>query len=451
MSGRAFELSRRRFLEAGTLALFAGAAPAGTARGFSPHAGDGTQAFGRAKRCILVYLLGGPPQIDMWDMKPDAPAEIRGPFKPAASRVAGMHFCEHLPKLAGCADKLAILRSVTHPNNDHPFMIYHTLTGRESRVPLGANTVLPPSRHDDPHLGSVVWKLKHRDARVPGYVAIPEVRVRMNAAPVSGGGRAGWLGAAYDPLAINDDPRTPPEGMKLPDDVPGERFARRQSLLAVLDGRAPGALASRDYRTFRSSAVQLVGASSGGLFALDREPAPMHERYGRHRFGQSLLLARRLVEHGVSFVGVHFNYMTKCDGWDTHQKNFEALKDELLPLTDQGVSALIEDLYQRGMLEETLVVVMGEFGRTPKINGQGGRDHWGPCASVLFAGGGMRGGNLVGASDRFCAFPSELPVTPADVVATIYHTLGLEPHTLVHDPLGRPLAISDGRPIRQLF
>jgi hypothetical protein len=330
-------------------------------------------------------------------------------------------------------------------------MIYQTLTGRESRVPLGANTVLPPSRADDPHMGSVVWKLKHRDGRVPGYVAIPEVQVRMKSTPVSGGGRAGWLGAGYDPLAINDDPGTPPGGLKLPDDVAGERFARRKSLLAMLDGRAPRALASRDYQTFRDSASQLVSAASGGMFALVHEPAEAHERYGRHRFGQSLLLARRLVEHGVSFVGVHFNHMTKCDGWDTHQKNFEALKDELLPLTDQGVSALVEDLDERGMLDETLVVVMGEFGRTPKINAGGGRDHWGSCSSVLFAGGGMRGGNLVGASDRICAFPGELPVTPADVVATIYHALGLEPHTLVDDPLGRPLAIADGRPIRELF
>jgi uncharacterized protein (DUF1501 family) len=187
------------------------------------------------------------------------------------------------------------------------------------------------------------------------------------------------------------------------------------------------------------------------MFALDREPDRLRERYGRHRFGQSLLLARRLVEHGVSFVGVHFNYMTRCDGWDTHQKNFEALRDELLPLLDQGLSALLEDLRWRGLLDETLVVTMGEFGRTPRINKDGGRDHWGHCASVLFAGGGVRGGNLVGASDRTCAFPAELPVAPADVVATIYHALGLQPHTTMVDPLGRPMAISEGRAISQLF
>jgi hypothetical protein len=445
-------LARRRFLQAGTLALFAQAAPARVARGFEPERPEGVRAFGRAQRCILVYLLGGPPQIDMWDLKPEAPAEIRGPFRPIASAVPGMQFCEHLPRLAEQAGEVAILRSVTFPNNDHPAMIYHTLTGRESRVPLGANTVLPPSRSDDPHMGAVVAKFKHRDAGVPGYVALPEVRVRMQAAPVSGGGRAGFLGAAYDPLAMNDDPSRPAPGLQLPEGLSIDRFARRQSLLAMLDGRAPRAAAASDYRMFRESAARLVGGSTaGGMFALDREPDRLRERYGRHRFGQSLLLARRLLEHGVSFVGVHFNYMTRCDGWDTHQKNFEALRDELLPLLDQGLSALLEDLRSRGLLDETLVVTMGEFGRTPRINKDGGRDHWGHCASVLFAGGGVRGGNLVGASDRTCAFPAELPVAPADVVATIYHPLGLQPHTTMVDPLGRPMAISEGRAISQLF
>jgi uncharacterized protein DUF1501 len=445
-------IARRQFLQAGTLALFAGGVPARVARGFTPDSAEGINAFGRAKRCILIYLLGGPPQIDMWDMKPEAPAEIRGPFKPIASAVGGMSFCEHLPRLAARAGDLAILRSVTFPNNDHPFMIYHTLTGRESRVPLGANTVLPPSRSDDPHMGAVVAKFKHRAAGVPGYVAIPEVRVRMLPMPVAGGGRAGLLGAPYDPLAINDDPREPLGGLKLPEELSAERFHQRQSLLAVLDGGAPRAVSSQEYQTFRQSASRLIGsAAAGGMFSLDQESAAVRDRYGRHRFGQSLLLARRLVEHGVSFVGVHFNHMTKCDGWDTHQKNFEALQGELLPLLDEGLSALVGDLKERGLLDETLVVTMGEFGRTPRINPQGGRDHWGHSSSVLFAGGGTRGGNLVGASDRNCAYPSELPVGPGDVVATIYHALGLEPRTLMYDPLNRPMTISDGKAISQLF
>jgi hypothetical protein len=301
-------------------------------------------------------------------------------------------------------------------------------------------------------MGAVVAKFKHSNVAVPGYVAIPEVRVRMNAAPVSGGGRAGFLGAAYDPLAINDDPREKVAGFALPEGLAVERFNERQALLAMLDGRAPRAAASRDYQTFRDSASRLIGASAGdGLFAIGKEPAATAERYGKHRFGQSLLLARRLVERGVSFVGVHFNYMTKCDGWDTHAKNFEALKSELLPLLDEGLSALVADLRERGMLDDTLVVTMGEFGRTPRVNKDGGRDHWGPCSSVLWAGGGVRGGNVVGASDSTCAFPSELPVGPADVVATIYHALGLEPRAVMYDPLGRPMALAEGHAISQLF
>ncbi len=443
---------RRRFLQAGTLALAAGAVPAAKACGFAPASDDGKRAFGRAKRCILVYLLGGPPQIDMWDMKPDVPAEIRGPFRSIASPVVGMRFCEHLPRLAARAGELAILRSVTFPNNDHPAMIYHTLTGRESRVPLGANTVLPPSRSDDPHMGAVVSKFKHRDPRVPGYVAIPEVRVRMMPLSVAGGGRAGLLGAAYDPIAINDDPREPLAGFKLPEGLSAARFQDRQALLAVLDGRAPAVALAPEYRAYREQAARLVGSSAaGGLFSLDEEPAAVRDRYGRHRFGQSLLLARRLVERGVSFVGVHFNYMTKCDGWDTHQKNFEALKGELLPLLDEGLSALVADLGERGLLDETLVVTMGEFGRTPRVNKDGGRDHWGPAASVVFAGGGIAGGRLVGATDRTCAFPAERPVAPADVVATIYHAMGLEPRRLMYDPLGRPMTVCEGRPIGELF
>jgi hypothetical protein len=399
-----------------------------------------------------VYLLGGPPQIDMWDMKPAAPAEIRGPFKPRASAVVGMQFCEHLPQLAQRANDLAIVRSVTFPNNDHPFMIYHTLTGRESRVPLGANTVLPPSRSDDPHMGSVIARFRHHDSQVPAYVAIPEVRVRMATVPVSGGGRAGLLGAQYDPLAINDDPRERFSGIALPEGISVDQFHQREALLAVIDGHVPRSGAWQEYQAYRQSASRLVSAASnGGLFALDEEKPSVRERYGQHRFGQSLLLARRLVERGVSFVGVHFNHMTKCDGWDTHQKNFESLQGELLPLLDQGLSALLEDLRRRGMLDETLVVTMGEFGRTPRVNKDGGRDHWGPCSSVVFAGGGVRGGNLVGASDRTCAYPAELPLAPHDVVATIYHCLGLEPRSVMYDPLGRPMTVCDGRAIAQLF
>lgn len=414
-----------------------------------------------AKRCVLVYLLGGPSHLDLWDMKPHAPAEVRGPFQPIETTVPGLQLCEHLPLLAQRAHLLTVLRSISFPNNDHPYMIYQTLTGHESPVPLGANTVLPPSRLDHPHLGAVLSRWRHNDARVPGYVAIPEVQVRKQNTPVAGGGRAGFLGPRFDPLAVNEEPAAARALLAQLEDVTAERLRRRETLLANIDGRiarlaAPQSTvaipAQDDYVTLRQSALGLVHqAAAGGLFDLDDEPAPLRDCYGRHRFGQSLLLARRLVERGVTCAAVHFNHMTRCDGWDTHSDNFTGLKDELCPLLDQGLSALLDDLDQRGLLDETLVLVMGEFGRTPKINAQAGRDHWGLCGGALWAGGGVVPGRVLGASDKLGAEPTDLPVSPADVVASVYTALGIDPAMEVHDGLGRPLRLAPGTPVPRLF
>jgi len=438
-------IDRRNFLQAGMLGMLSGLAMPRPAA---------AQALGRERpirSCILVYLLGGPPHLDMWDPKPNAPAEIRGPFRPIATSVPGVQFSEHLPHLARRADKLAVVRSVGYANNDHPYMIYYTLTGRVSPAPLGANTVLPPSRSDYPHMGSVVARYKHTDWSVPGYVAIPEVRIRMQAVPVSGGGRAGFLGPSFDPFAVNDDPRDPLSALQLPAGVTPQRFDSRGGLLAVLEGCAPQTRPAREHEAFRRSASRLLTSPAArDLFNLEREPAPLRDRYGRHRFGQSMLLARRLAEAGVSLIGVHFNHMTRCDGWDTHARNFDCLKDELLPLVDGSMSALIDDLQQRGMLDETLVVCMGEFGRTPRINGSAGRDHWGPCGSVVLAGGGVGGGQIIGSSDQIGAFPRDNPIDPADIQATIYQRFGMDPHQEMRDQLGRPLPLSVGTPIRQL-
>jgi len=405
-----------------------------------------------AKHCILVYLLGGPSHLDMWDPKPTAPIEIRGPFAPIATAVPGLQFTEHLPQLARRADRLAVVRSVSHDNNDHPYMAYYTLTGRVSPVPLGANTVLAPSRSDDPHMGAIVSKFKHADASVPGYVAIPELTVRMAPVPVAGGGRAGYLGPRYDPLSINDDPTRPIESLALPTGVTAARLNGREELLAVLDGHTLRTQRAAEYAATRRTALSLTRSiGGGGMFDLASEAPTLRDGYGRGRFGQSLLLARRLVERGVSFVGVHFNYMSKCDGWDTHKNNFACLKNELLPLFDRGLSALLDDLADRGLLDETLVVVMGEFGRTPKINADAGRDHWGLCGSAVFAGGGLASGITVGASDRIGAYPAAQPVSPPDVTATIFHALGLDPKQLMSDAQGRPLVLSTGQPVLQLF
>ena len=404
-----------------------------------------------SRKVILVYLLGGPSHLDLWDLKPDAPREIRGEFEPIASAVPGVQVCEHLPRLAARADRLAILRSLWFANNDHPYMTYHTLTGRISPVPLGANTVLEPTRSDHPHMGSIVSRFHHVDRAIPGYVAVPEVFVRMGPQAVAGGGRAGYLGPQYDPLPINDDPSKPLPTLDLPEDVTPTRFNGRRNLLSVLDGRSPDAARTAVYGSQRSTATRLVGGGAGGLLDLEAETASLHARYGKDRFGQSLLLARRLVERGVSFVGVHFNYMTECDGWDTHKDNFKCLKNELLPMLDRGLSALLDDLAERGLLDETLVVTMGEFGRTPRINANAGRDHWGPCGSAVFAGGPVAGGRVIGASDGTGAYPASRPVAPADVTASIFHAIGLDHEQLMYDRLNRPLPLSPGKVIEELF
>ncbi|MBP88935.1 MAG: hypothetical protein CMJ64_19840 [Planctomycetaceae bacterium] len=444
-------IDRRHFLHSATAALFGAAAAAR----MQPANAAVRQGRGKAKSCILVYLLGGPPHQDMWDLKPNAPSEYRGPFEPIATSTPGLHISEHLPKLARQTHRTTIVCSLGYNNGDHPFMTYYTLTGRVSAIPLGANTVLPPSREDDPHMGCVVSKFKHDAQQVPGYVAIPEVQVRMTMMPVAGGGRAGYLGPEYNPLAINGDPRQSraAAALALPDGITGERSSQREQLLAMLDGFGGKMGALQDYKTVRQRAFSLTGANHGeGLCSLDSENPQLRDRYGRDRFGQSLLLARRLVERGVSFVGVHFNNMTKCDGWDTHKDNFTCLKNELLPTLDRGLSALLDDLADRQLLDETLVVCMGEFGRTPKINSNAGRDHWGQCGSVVLAGGGVRGGNIVGASDANGAYPIATSVGPPDMVATIYHALGLNPNALIVDPrLNRTLRLSDGHVIPGVF
>jgi hypothetical protein len=455
--------SRRDFLRTGRglaatgllLPEFATGNPALAA----PGAGG---TFGRAKSCILVYLLGGPPQLDMWDLKPAAPAEVRGPFRPIPTNLPGLEVCELLPRLAQQADRYALLRSVSHHNSNHTPSIYYTLTGRPVDQPQFDNDVRPPQPTDVPHLGSVVAKLKPRTNSLPGFIAIPEIAVRSSTRgefqrarmPLRGGG-PGFLGSRFAPLCVNGDPGTADgvPALALPEQVSSARFERRTALLTLLEWRTSTRGASAHYDELRRQAVVLSGASGAGdadTFSLAGEPEGVRARYGRHRFGRAMLLARRLAGAGVPMIAIHFNEMTVCDGWDTHSGNFDALKSELLPMVDESLSALLEDLDQRGMLDETLVVVMGEFGRTPKINANAGRDHWGDCSSVLLAGGGLKMGQVIGASDKQGAYPQTDPIDPVDLQATIYHALGLDPRIEIHDQFQRPWTISTGRVIESL-
>jgi hypothetical protein len=453
-------LGRREFLRVGGGLAVAGFVTPSVVQAKTP-AGPGRRSAG-ARSCILVYLLGGPPHLDMWDLKPSAPAEIRGPFRPIPTTLPGVRICEHLPRLARLAHRYALVRSVSHNNHNHTPMIYYTLTGREVEQPSLDNDVRPPQRADAPHLGAVLAHFKNSPRGLPGYIAIPEVAVRSSLrgefkrvrTPLRGGG-GGFLGPLVDPLALNGEPGTAEAvpALRPPRDVSAERLERRAALLSVLERRGPAAAAARTFDELRRRAVVLTGATGGTspAFSLDGEPPTVRDRYGRHRFGQALLLARRLAETGVPMIAIHFNEMTICDGWDTHARNFQALEGELLPMLDQSLSALLEDLDQRGRLDETLVVLLGEFGRTPRINKDAGRDHWGLCQSVLLAGGGIRSGQVYGSSDRIGAYPALDPVDPVDIHATIYHCLGLDPQQLLYDHLRRPSPVSTGRVLTALL
>jgi Protein of unknown function (DUF1501) len=467
-------VSRRDLLRVGSLGSIGLALPDILRAG--PTAAAGSLAP-RARSCILFFLEGGPAHQDLWDMKPEAPAEVRGIFQPIATTLPGVSICEHLPLLARQMHRLTLVRSVHHQIVDHNAGAYYTLTGRSPIV--GGRLIVGDGPENFPPFGSVLSKLRPlTDVRVPEFVHLPDVM--SNNGRDLPGQRAGFLGPAYDPL-VAGDPSAPfykVPGLGLPRDVSAPRLTRRRLLLDELDQTAgkPSELPRwHAMETHYTRAFSLLSSDeTRQAFDLTREPLSIRERYGlpdradrsveARKFGglphlgQSLLLARRLIESGVRLV-------TVCTGrrfdqsWDTHRDHFPLLKRSLLPYADRAFSALLEDLANRGMLEETLVVAMGEFGRTPKLgqitSGAGadaaGRDHWPHCYTVLLAGGGIRPGVVYGSSDRFAAYPKSNPVTPEDITATIYYALGLAPETLLHDPLDRPHVLALGEPIRELF
>jgi hypothetical protein len=408
-----------------------------------------------SRSVILVFLTGAPSHLDMFDLKPDAPPEIRGDFKPIATRVSGLQVCEHLPRLAASADKYAIVRSLSHRENNHLVATHHLLTGHQQP---GAFFDKVASRDDWPSYSAGLHFLRPRSDGVPTGINLPTFLME---GPLTWPGQhGGFLGPRHDPLQITRDPSKPDFGVDNLRLAPGleiERLGERQTLLQQinqqqrwLDEQAEGRRLSDQQQ--RALAV----LTSGGIaraFEMDREPAAVRERYGRHAFGQSLLLTRRLVQAGVAVVQAN---MGRAQTWDSHGDIFQRLKKDLLPPLDQGVAALLDDLDATGLLDETLVVLLGEFGRAPKLTKQNGkerpgRDHWAPCFFGLFAGAGVRGGQIIGKSDKIGAFPATAPYSPDDVGATVYHVLDVDPASEVRDRQDRPVQLNRGSPIGSLF
>jgi uncharacterized protein DUF1501 len=409
---------------------------------------------GKAKSVILIFNCGGPSHIDLWDPKPDASDDVRGTFRAIPTNVAGIRFTELLPRMAKRADKLAIVRSVHHTHQGHNSAMYWSIVGQPYRVD---STLINPSRTDLPSIGTLVGWLAQRDGysgALPPYVITPAPHCDSTVY-ITPGQYGGCLGPQNDPYVINSDPNA--AGFKLSDiglveGMSDRRLQERRTLLKQFEevSRLPDIPAARELSVFQAKAFSMVTSPDvQKAFDLSREPEKVRERYGRHTWGQSHLLARRLVEAGVPFV-------TSVNGqsiiWDTHKDNFNAMQNRLVPPMEQAYAALLDDLSERGLLETTLVVWMGDFGRTPLINKDAGRDHWPQCYSMVLAGGGIKGGQVIGASDAKGAYPASHPVTPADIHATMLTALGYDPEgTTYQSAEGRPLPLSYGHPIRALL
>ncbi len=419
------------------------------------HSRKSAGGFGKARACILIFNYGGPSHLDIWDLKPAAPAEVRGTFRPIATRVPGTTITEHLPRLAALADRYTIVRSVTHRDNDHAIGAYLALTGYSHPKNAILGIEPPATPQDMPSLGSVVSKLRRMTRPVFPYVALGELRHFGNNDSLGQDG--GCLGKLHDPFTV---PFARPltgaldrrAATTLWAQVDARRHGERRQLLARVNQATAALEATASMRNLddctRRAYELLASPASRDAFDLDKEPGKVRDSYGPLPLGQNYLLARRLVEAGVPLVTV---YTAGNRDWDTHGNNFRHLKDTLLPAMDWGTAALLRDLEARGLLDETLVVWMGDMGRTPRINKSAGRDHWSFCYSVVLAGGGVRGGQVYGSSDRVAGYPSTNPVNPADIAATIYHCLGIDPRAHVTDQQGRPLVVSTGKPLAALL
>ncbi|MDA0835568.1 MAG: DUF1501 domain-containing protein [Planctomycetota bacterium] len=404
----------------------------------------------KAKSIIIVFLTGAASHHDTFDMKPNAPAEIRGEFQPIATSVPGLQICEHLPKLAALADRYALIRTLSHSDNNHLMSTHHVLTG--AKQPGGFFDKVA-SRDDWPCYAAGCEFLRPRADGIPSGVNLPTFLLQ---GPLTWPGQhSGFLGDKYDPWQITGDPNNADfkvENLTFQPGLELTRLTQRKSLLDEINRQQHGlddAIASRRLTANQELAFSLLTSSRfSQAFELQREPDAVRDEYGRHTTGQSLLLARRLTEAGVPIVQVNVG---SVQNWDNHGKIFPTLKARLLPPLDRGVAALLKDLESSGRLSETMVMMLGEFGRTPKINNDAGRDHWGPCFFGVFAGGGVQEGKVIGESDADGAYPTTAAFSPDDVGATVYEALGIMPNAVVRDRLNRPVHLNKGTAIGSLY
>lgn len=458
-------VTRRELLRAGSLAAMVGTASLRSPRAARASSGSANPRSARAKAVILLDLFGGPSHIDTFDMKPNAPAEIRGEFQSIPTVLPGYRVCEHLPLLAQRMNRLAVVRTVSHRYNSHnPYAVMTGFDGGHDQTDYFAK----PTNH--PSVPSVCQYFGvGRGKELPGYVMLPAYPGYSQGLRRAGP-YGGYLGPKYDPVFATADhfsgsdtssdkdfynPHVPligePRLPKLDGDLTLDILNDRRSLVQQLEAKA--ATVEAHGHTLRRDAAfdLLLSPKAKTAFDLSKEPAKLRDRYGRDIFGQSVLLARRLVEAGVTFVTIHTE--AKPNGhWDTHDNNFNMLKHLLLPFLDRALSALLDDLENRGLLESTLVVCTGDMGRTPKVNARAGRDHWTQCGFALFAGGGTRPGVIYGTSDKIAAYPVDHPVSAGDLVATVYDLVGVDPESTVPDHTNRPIHISHGgQPIRGIL
>jgi hypothetical protein len=423
---------------------------------YQAQANAAPRAGGRAKSCIVLYCWGGMSHHETWDPKPNAPPEIRGEFRPIQTATPGIHIGEHMPLLSRQTHRLAIVRSMHHNSSAHGKGMYWNLTGHAP--PQAAAAVnLPPSRHDWPSLPAMISKFRSSPRGVPRAVRVPYPLVDNGT--LQAGEYGGWLGVGFDPIVIRTPGGTEYGGvsrslgsavLKLSDDLDTSRLAARRTLLGNLEKPLGSDADFGTHEHFRQLASDMLMTSAvKRAYDLEKEHPRVRESYGDHICGRSMLLARRLAEAGVPIITVccaagDLNGSVG-DHWDTHGDNFNRLKNTMLPVFDRGAAALLNDLAERGSLDDTLVVVLTDFGRTPRINGAAGRDHYPGVYSVALAGGGIHGGQVYGSSDKHGAFPATDACGPADLHATIFNALGISPRATIHDLLGRPFPVSDGR------